>query len=381
MTGYRIRLSEPAIDDEEVKAVVDVLKSRWLTHGPVVERFEKEFAEYIGVKHAIAVSSGTAALDLALKAINVGPGDEVIVPDFTFAATASVVLMQGARPVFADIELDTYTIDPDDVMEKVTRRTKAIIAVHLFGHPANMNALWEIAQDHKLVLIEDAAQAHGAEIDGIKVGSIGNLGAFSFYATKNMTTGEGGMITTNDDALAERIRLLRNHGQERKYYHVTLGGNYRLTSIQAAIGIVQLRKLDRLNAARIRNAEYLTRLLSGISGLRLPTIKQGCKHVFHQYVIFVEDSFPVTRDELLERFRRAGIEVAVHYPLPVHMQPLYRALGYPSKICPNSLEASKHVLSLPIHPMLSDADLNDVAAVLRESASLGQRSGSASARF
>ncbi len=359
-----IRITEPAIGEEEITRVVEVLKSKWLAHGPVVEEFERKFAEYIGVKHALAVTNGTVALQLILEALDIGPGDEVIVPDFTFIATANTVLMRGAKPVFADIELESYTIDPDDVIEKISPKTRAIIAVHLYGHPADMKTLREIASDYKLYLIEDAAQAHGAEIEGLKVGSLGDAAAFSFYATKNMTTGEGGIITTNIEQIAEKIGLLRNHGQERKYYHITLGGNYRLTSIQAAIGIAQLSKLDKLNNIREANAKYLTSKLSQIDGILTPKVKPGYKHVWHQYVIWVEDSFPLTRDELKEKLLGYGIGTAVHYPRPLHLQPLYRSLGYPSNLCPNSIEASKHVLSLPIHPLLSRDDLDYIAEAI-----------------
>lgn len=361
--GY-IKITEPVIGENEIRKVVEVLKSKWLVHGPVVEEFEKRFAEYIGVKHALAVSNGTIALQLILEALGIGPGDEVIVPDFTFIATANTVLMRGAKPVFADIELETYTVNPDDVLEKINPKTRAIIAVHLYGHPADMRALREIADDYKLYLIEDAAQAHGAKIGEVKVGSLGDAAAFSFYATKNMTTGEGGIITTNIEQIAERIRLLRNHGQERKYYHVTLGGNYRLTSIQAAIGLVQLSKLNELNDIREANAKYLTSKLSRVHDILTPKVKPGYKHVWHQYVIWVKDSFPLTRDELKEKLWEYGIETAVHYPLPIHLQPLYRSLGYPSNLCPNSMEASKHVLSLPVHPLLSRDDLEYIAKTI-----------------
>jgi len=362
----KIKIVEPVIDDKDIDMVVKVLKSKWLVHGPVVEEFERKFAEYIGTRYALAVMNGTIALDLILKTIGVGPGDEVIVPDFTFIATANVVLAQGAKPVFADIELETYNIDPDDVVEKITPRTKAIIAVHLFGHPADLNTLREIADEYKVYLIEDAAQAHGAEINGVKVGSIGDAAAFSFYATKNMTTGEGGMITTNIEWIAEKIRMLRNHGQEGKYHHVTFGGNYRMTALQAALGLSQLEKLEELNTKRRRNAEYLTSRLSTIKTIRVPREKTGYKHVWHQYVIWVKDDHPLGRDILARKLEERGIGVAVHYPRPIHMQPLYKALGYPQNICPNSIEASKHVLSIPVHPLLTKEQLDYIVDTIRE---------------
>ena len=361
-----IRISMPIIGEEEERRILEVLRSGWLAHGPVVEEFERRFAKYIGVDHALAVVNGTVALDLALKALGIGPGDEVIVPSFTFIATANAVLMQGARPVFADIELETYNIDPDDVVNKITSRTRAIIAVHLYGHPANMDVLSEIAEDHHLYLVEDAAQAHGAAIRGRRVGGIGDIAAFSFYATKNLTTGEGGMVTTNSPALAYRVSMLRNHGQEGKYNHVTLGGNYRMTSIQAAMGLAQLEKLDRLNEARRRNAERLTQGLSRIRGIKTPTVKPGYTHVWHQYVVWVGEEYPLTRDQLREKLNEKGVETAVHYPRPVHLQPLYRSLGYPPDICPNSVEASRHVLSLPVHPGLTESDVDTIVNAVIE---------------
>lgn len=366
-----IRVSQPFIAEEEIKAVTDVLKSGILALGPKVKAFEEEFAKFIGVKHAIAVSNGTIALELILKGLRISQGDEVIVPDFTFIATASAVMNVGAKPVFADIELDTYTIDVEDVRSKITKKTKAIIAVHLYGHPANLKALKEICEDHKIVLIEDAAQAHGAEIENKKVGSIGFAAAFSFYATKNLTTGEGGMITTNDDKLAKKIRLLRNHGQERKYYHILLGGNYRMSELQAAIGLAQLRKLNLMNSTRSKIASKYLKELSTLTWIKLPKVKPWAKHAWHLFVIWVKDDAPLNRDELHEYLRKKGIETAIHYPKPLHQQPLIRSLKLvKNKCCPNASKASKHVLSLPIHPNLRDEDVNYVIEVLKRVESL-----------
>ncbi len=361
-----IAIAKPVMEEEEFKAVKRVLESGILAHGPEVEAFEKEFAEYIGVDYAVAVANGTAALDLVLKAIGIKEGDEVITTSFTFIATANAVLFQGAKPVFADIDPKTYNLDPNDVLEKITNRTKAIIVVHLYGQPADMKAFQEISQDHKLYLIEDAAQAHGAEFNGKKVGGFGDAAVFSFYPTKNVTTGEGGMVTTNDKRIAEKVKLLRNHGQTEKYLHVELGWNLRMTSIAAAIGRVQLRKLDRFNEIRRRNAELLTKGLSRVKGITPPYVDPRVKHVFHQYVIRVEDEFPLTRDELQAYLREKGIGTAVHYPRPVFQQPLYKRLGYPQDICPNSIDASKHVLSLPVHPLVSRDDIEYIVRVISE---------------
>ncbi len=352
-----IPIAFPLIGDEEVNAVVRVLRSGRITRGEETRLFEEEFARYIGARYAIAVCNGTVALELALRALGVGAGDEVIVPDLTFIATANAVLNVGAKPVFADVDEKTYTINPDSVMEVLTGRTKAIIPVHLFGHPADMDAIMEIAEDHKLYVIEDAAQAHGAEIRGVKVGSIGHAGCFSFYATKNMTMGEGGAVTTSLEWVNEKLRLLRTHGEASRYLSVTVGGNYNITEMQAAIGRVQLRKLDEMNKKRIMNAEYLTSQLKRISGVTTPTVRQGFKHVFHLYVIRVEEN---VRDKLLEHLRERGIGAAIHYPLPLHEQPLYRALGYPSNINPVARTLSKQLLSLPVHPALTKEDLDRI---------------------
>jgi len=368
----KIPIAKPILGEEELEAVRRVLESGIIAHGPEVEEFEREFAEYVGVEYAVAVANGTAALDLVLKAYKIGPGDEVVTTPFTFIATANAVLYQGARPVFADIDPRTYNLDPDRVLEVLTPRTRAIIAVHLYGQPADMRALREIAEDHRLVLIEDAAQAHGSEFMGRRAGALGDAAIFSFYATKNMTTGEGGMVTTNDRRVAERIRLLRDHGQAEKYLHVELGYNLRMTSIQAAIGRVQLRKLDAHNEIRRRNARILTEGISKIRGLTPPYEDPRAKHVYHQYVVRVEDGFPLSREELREFLAKRGIGTAVHYPLPIFMQPLYRRLGYPQNICPNSIEASRRVLSLPVHPALTQEDLSYIIECLQEAASLGR---------
>lgn len=362
----RIPIAKPMIEEDEIRAVVEVLRSGMLAQGKEVEFFEQEFANYIGVKHAIAVANGTLALDTALKAIGIKPGDEVITTAFTFIATANAILYQGARPVFADIDPKTYNLDPNDVLEKITSKTKAVIVVHLYGQPADMKAFKEIAEDHKLILVEDCAQAHGAEFEGMKVGSLGHVGIFSFYPTKNITTGEGGIITTNDDEVSRKSRLIRDHGQARKYVHEELGYNYRMTNIAAAIGRVQLKKLDLLNEKRIKNATYLTKNLANVRGIVTPYVDPRVKHVYHQYVIRVENDFPLNRDELAARLEEKGVDVAVHYPLPVHQQPFYKRLGYPQHICPNAIIASRKVLSLPVHPLLTTEDLDYVVSTIKE---------------
>ncbi|MFQ5596220.1 MAG: DegT/DnrJ/EryC1/StrS family aminotransferase [Anaerolineae bacterium] len=347
----RIPISRPLIGEEEKAAVLEVLDSGQLAQGPRVREFEDRFAAWCGVEHAVATSSGTAALHIALLAHGIGPGDEVITPAFSFIASANCALFVGARPVFADIEPEYFTIDPSDIASRITPRTHAIIAVHLFGQPCDMDAIAEMAGEHNLVIIEDACQAHGARLHGRPVGSWGTA-CYSFYPTKNMTTGEGGMITANDAAIAERARLIRDHGSRQRYVHESLGYNLRMTDLQAAIGLVQLEKLEAWNAQRQANAANLTDRLAGVDGVVTPRIRAGATHVFHQYTIRVRD-----RDAAVSRLTHQGIGVGVYYPTPIHQQPLYRQLGYADSLTQVGA-ASREVLSLPVHPSLTAAELN-----------------------
>jgi perosamine synthetase len=361
----KIPIAKPDFGREEEAAVKEVLESGILASGPRTKQFEKEFAGYIGVEHAVAVANGTVALDVALKALNLGPGDEVITSAFSFIASGNCILFQNAKPVFADIDPRTFNIDPSDVAEKITAKTKALIPVHMFGQPANMDALKEIAEDKGIALVEDAAQAHGAEYKGQKAGSIGKMGCFSFYATKNMTAGEGGMITTNNPKLAEKARLLINHGQSQKYHHDTLGYNYRITELCAAIGSVQLQKLDEFNAKRRENAQLLTQGIRRFRGLTVPYVDTDVKPVFHQYVVKVEENYPRGRDELADHLTEKGVGVAVHYPIPIYRQPLYQKLGYGGTRCPNTEDACRKVLSLPVHPLVDKKDIKYMLDVLK----------------
>lgn len=359
----KIQIANPQIDNEEIEQVISVLSSKAIAQGPKVEEFEQLFATYIGVKHAIAVNSGTAALHISLLAHEIGKGDEVITTPFSFIATANSILYTGAKPVFVDIRDDDFDIDVVQIEEKLTAKTKAILPVHLFGQPADMKTIRGIARDYDLIVIEDACQAHGAECDGKKVGTFGT-GCFSFYPTKNMTTGEGGMITTDDDEVATRARMIRNHGSQARYCHQLLGYNYRMTDIAAAIGICQLRKLDQFNNRRIANAEFLTDEMGRIEGLIPPYIKPHIKHVFHQYTVRVTDDFSISRDELAHELAERGIETAIYYPMPIHRQPLYRDLGYQDQL-PVSERAAQEVLSLPVHPSLTKEDLEYISQALR----------------
>lgn len=362
-----IPAAKPIISKEEIIAVNKVLKSNEIASGEIVKKFEENFARYIGVKECVTVSNGTVALDLALKVLGIGKGDEVLVPDFSFISTANCVLFQNAKPIFVDINEKTFNIDVEDLKEKITPKTKAIIGVHLFGHPFDVREIKEICKDKKLFLIEDCAQAHGAEYKNRKVGSFGDLSCFSFYATKNMTTGEGGAITTNNKKLAKKLRLLINHGQTKKYQHSILGYNYRMTNIQAAIGLCQLKKLDKFNEKRIKNAHYLNKNIK-INGLTKPYIKPYVKHVFHQYVVKLEENFGLGREEFCQYLRKKGIDCAIHYPLPIHKQPLYKKLGYSDKKvkCHVATEIARKVLSLPVHPGLKKKELEYMVKTINE---------------
>jgi len=348
-----IPIAKPLIGEEEKQAIIAVLESGQLAQGPKVQEFEEEFAALCGVKHAIATSSGTTALLTALLAHRIGFRGEVITTPFTFIASANSILFTRARPVFVDIDESSYNIDATLIEEKITPRTRAVLPVHLYGNPCDMESIMEIADRHKLVVIEDACQAHGASIEGKRVGSYGT-GCFSFYPTKNMTTAEGGMITTDDDEIAERSRLIRHHGQSQLYYHEVAGYNFRMTELQAALGLVQLGKLAEWTRRRIENASYLTERLEHVI---TPQVKEGYMHVYHQYTIRIKGD----RDEAMKKLQKGGVGARVYYPLPVHQQPLYRELGFEDSL-PVAERMSKEVLSLPVHPALTQEELDKVVS-------------------
>ena len=302
-----IPIAKPLLGAEELAAIQEVLDSGRLVQGPKVEAFEKAFADYVGRKHAVAVANGTAALHVALLAHGIGKGAEVVIPPLTFFATASTALSVGARPVFADVDRASYNLDPGKLPAQITRRTAAVVPVHLYGQTADMDPILEAARDHDAIVIEDAAQAHGAEYKGKKAGRFGDSACFSFYATKNMTTGEGGMIVTDRDDVAEKARLLRDHGQAAKYEHVLLGFNLRMTEIAAAIGLVQLKKLDGWVRARRANAKALSKGLEGIEGLVPPAEGNWMVHAYYQYIVRAEPPFHRTRDELVAALVEDGI--------------------------------------------------------------------------
>jgi perosamine synthetase len=351
-----IPVARPAIGQEEISAVADVLKSGMLASGDRVAEFERKFADLCGSNHAVAVNNGTAALHAALLAAGIGPGDEVIVPAFSFVATASAVVMCGARPVFADVDEKTFNINSQQVAERITPKTKAVIGVHLFGQPCDVEALQEICESRSLKFIEDAAQAHGALYKNARTGSFGHLACFSFYATKNMITGEGGMVTTSDKGYNERLRLLINHGQSEKYLHTCLGYNYRMTDIGAALGIVQLKKLEKFNLRRRKNAEFYNASLS-VRGLFVPFVGPSRNHVYHQYVIRLTEEFPLNRMAFMDYLKAKGVGSAVHYPIPLHRQPLFGLENDPDP-CPVSTSLAGSVMSLPVHPLLDQKELS-----------------------
>jgi perosamine synthetase len=353
-----IHIAKPLIGEEEKQAVLEVLDSGMLAQGPRVRAFEEAFADYCGVNCAVATTSGTTALHVALLAHAIGPEDEVITTPFTFIASANSILYVGARPVFVDIDPVTFNIRPDLLEAAITPRTKAIMPVHLFGLPADMSPIMEIAGRYGLAVIEDACQAHGAEYGGKRVGSFGT-GCFSFYPTKNITTAEGGMITTDDAEIAEECRVIRQHGMRRRYYHDELGFNFRMTDIHAAIGLAQMGKLERFTEARIANAQYLSAHLQGVG---IPVVPKGRRHVFHQYTIRVADG---RRDAVLDGLKERGVGTGVYYPVPVHRQRFYEDLGYDLTL-PEAEQAAQEVLSLPIHPGLSSADLETIVGAVNE---------------
>jgi dTDP-4-amino-4,6-dideoxygalactose transaminase len=354
-----IYMAKPQIGDEEKQAVMEVLDSGIIAQGPRVKAFEEGFAEMCGTKYAIATSSGTTALHVALLANGIGAGDEVITSAFTFIASANSILFTGARPVFVDIDPRTFNLNADLIEAAVTPRTKAIMPVHLYGLACNMDPILRVAEKHGLKIIEDACQSHGAEYKNGKVGSFGT-GAFSLYPTKNITSGEGGMITTNNPAIDEKCRVLRQHGMRRRYYHDELGYNFRMTDIHAAIGLAQLKKLGKFNAQRQANAKMLSENLKGVV---VPHIPDGQIHVFHQYTVRVSDG---KRDALRTYLQENGVSSEVYYPVPIHQQSFYMSeLGYKDSL-PQTEDAASEVLSLPVHTGLTASDLETIVATVND---------------
>lgn len=362
MADIKVPIAKPIIGEEEIENVVEVLKSGMIAQGPKVMEFEEKFANWIGAKYGIATNSGTSALHVALLACGIGEGDEVITTPFTFIASGNAIVYTGATPVFADIDLDTYTIDPDKIEDLITDKTKAILPVQLYGQAADMDKIREIAEKHDLKIIEDAAQAHGAEYNGEKVGTLGDMACFSFYPTKNMTTSEGGMITTDDEELAKKAQMFRAHGASERYHHDEIGYNFRMTDIAAAIGLAQLKVIDGFNDKRISNANYLNEQLKDVEGIVTPKSPDNYKHVYHQYTIRVEKG---NRDDWVEFLTNKGIGTGIHYPIPLYNQPIYKKLGIEGD-CPLAEKAADNVISLPVHPSLTKEDLDLVVDAVKE---------------
>jgi dTDP-4-amino-4,6-dideoxygalactose transaminase len=354
---------KPQID----KALEPIFKSTSFILGPAVGEFEQAFASHVGAEHCVSLNSGTAALHLALLALGIGPGDEVITAANTFIATAEGISFVGATPKFVDCEPDTYNIDPTKIESAITKNTKAIIPVHLYGQPANMDAIRALAAKHNLKVVEDACQAHGALYKGKRVGTMSDAACFSFYPGKNLgAAGDGGAITTNDPKLAETVRLLRDHGSRKKYEHEIVGHNFRLDTIQAAILSVKLPHLDSWNAARKHHAALYTKQLAGLSTVTPPAVAADCESVFHLYVIQVPQ-----RDRVQAALRDANVQTGIHYPIPIHLQPAYKHLGYKAGDFPVAERLANNILSLPMYAELTEAQQKYVVQVL--SASLGKQ--------
>lgn len=341
-----------SIKPEINKAIKNVLESSQFILGEEVEKFEEEFAKFTGVKYAAAVDSGTSALELSLRALGIGSDDEVITVVNSFIASASAISFTGAKPVFVDCKEDTFNISPKLIEISITKKTKAILPVHLYGQVAEMDAIKKIAKKHKLFIVEDACQAHGASIKDVKAGSIGDVAAFSFYPGKNLGAyGDGGIITTNSLEIQEKVKLMRNYGQKEKYKHLVLGWNSRLDNIQAAILRVKLRYLSKWNEKRLANAKLYNKYLQNIPVV-VPTLFPDYKHVFHLYVIRAKD-----RNRLANYLSEKGISTMMHYPYPIHLQPAYKSLGYKKGDFPVAEKLANEILSLPMYPELTESEI------------------------
>ena len=360
------------ISEEADRAVLEILNSGNYIGGQAVATFERQFAEYTGVAECVSCNSGTDALYLALRALNIGAGDEVITSPFTFFATAEVISRVGAKPIFIDIDLDTFNLDPAQIERAITPKTKAIMPVHLFGQPVDMTAIMAIAKTHNLIVIEDCAQAAGASWDSQKVGSIGHVGCFSFFPTKNLgACGDGGAVTTNDPTLARQMRILKEHGSPERYRHDSIGINSRIDGVQAVILTIKLRHLDFWNEQRQRAAEYYQELLGAVDAIKLPKAIARGNCVWNQYTICVTQKLSANsqkpkRDEVKEYLQQQGIISMIYYPIPLQLQPVYQNLGYTKGQLPTVEQAAREVLSLPMFPGISEAEQERVAYALKD---------------
>lgn len=359
-----IPINLPKIGEEEIKAVVEVMKTGILTTGlgagPKVSEFEKKYAVFADAKHAIAVNTGTAALHAALMAVGIKAGDEVILPAFTFVATAEAVVLAGGKPVFADIDPITYTLSPEAVKRAITEKTRAIIPVDLYGLPADTKAIKEIASGHNIAVVEDCAQSHGATYEGKPAGAYADVACWSLYAAKNIGTGEGGVVTTNSDDLAEKVRMVRTHGEKTKYNSLMLGTNYRMTEIQAAIGIVQLSRLSEFFAARSRNAQRMTEKLSACSKLTLPPKLSNRTHSWYLYTVRINEAEAEERNSVIKAMHEKGFGAEAYYPIPINKMPYYRE-NFGDFDLPETERAARKVISLPIHPGVTEEQVDAIA--------------------
>ncbi len=374
-----IYTASPVIEDEEINAVLDVLKSGMLVENKYARQLEEEFSKYIGTKYATVTTSGTTALHVALEAAGIQPGDEVITTPFTFIASSNAILFVGGIPVFADIDPETYNIDPESIKKKITPKTKAIMPVHIFGLPADMKAIMEIAEEHNLLVIEDCAQAHGATIDGKKVGSFGDIAAFSFYATKNMMSGEGGIVLTNNEEMIETAKAVKNHGRGAHggYHYYRIGYNFRMMDLVAAIAVNQLKKLPKFLDARRKNVEHLVDIIGDLDGIKIQKEPKGYRSAWHVFGPRLTTN-KISRDKLIEELRNADIGARTLYSIPCYAQPAYKDIQnwrwakfvkYPdySKVsCPNAELVGNEHFELPIHPRVSDDQIEYIGTTLKK---------------
>jgi perosamine synthetase len=365
--GHRIPVCEPYLGTREREYLLRAIDSNWISSaGEFLDAFEEQFARYCGCRHGITTTSGTTALHLAVAAAGIGPGDEVLIPSFTIAACAFAVLYQGARPVLVDVDPDTWTMRPDQLESKITPRTRAIMPVHIYGHPCDMDPILSVARAHDLIVIEDAAEAHGGEYKGRKCGGLGDVGCFSFYANKILTTGEGGMVVTNDDVLAERCRSLRNlaFNNERRYLHDAIGFNYRMTNLQAALGLAQVDRIDEFAEMRRGHARFYTERLSSVPGVQLPVEKEWSLNVFWMYGLLIDGKPPRARDELMARLASHGVETRSFF-VPMHEQPLFHDLGlFQRETYPTASDLGERGLYLPSSTGLTESDMLRVVSAL-----------------
>jgi len=356
-----INIAKPFLGEDEKEAVCRVIASGMIASGSVVEDFNRQFSDYIGVKHGIATTSGTTGLEVALRSLNIGPGDKVLTTPFSFIASTNAIVYTGATPVFADIDPETFCISAEKIEEKLKEQQdiKALLIVHLFGQACDMDAIMKLVKKYNLLLIEDCAQAHGTAYGNQKVGSFGDAAVFSFYPTKNMTTGEGGIVITNKDDIAERASMLINHGMKVRYYHDIVGYNYRMTNVAAAIGLCQLKKLDGFNICRNKNAEYFNKNINNPL-VKIPYKREGSYHCYHQYTVSVKDH---KRDDFLKHLSDNGIGYGVFYPLSIPEQKCYESMNF-EKVFPITDKIKNEVVSIPIHPQLTQEELKTVVEVI-----------------